>query len=122
MTTSTSNAQAGERLRADLAAPTLPPAPAAPPSLPPGAGAAATARELPRTVWSRFIILMLCLAVVTTTLAFGTVHAWSLAAFQLSAALVLALWMLDAWRTRVLRVSLNPLQLPLLGLFAVGLV
>jgi O-antigen ligase len=121
MTTSTSNAQAGESLRADLAAPAPPPpAPAAPPAAPPGPGA--DAREPPRTVWSRFIVLMLCLAVVTTTLAFGTVHAWSLAAFQLSAALVFVLWMFDAWRTRVLRVSLNPLQLPLLGLFAVGAV
>jgi O-antigen ligase len=120
MTTSTSNAQAAERLGADLAAP--PPASAMPPTLPPGAGATVSARELPRTVWSRFIILMLCLAVVTTTLAFGTVHAWALAAFQLSAALVFALWMFDAWRARVLRVSLNPLQLPLVGLFLVGLV
>jgi O-antigen ligase len=39
-----------------------------------------------------------------------------------SAALVFALWMLDAWRTRALRVSLNPLQLPLLAFFALGLV
>jgi O-antigen ligase len=123
MTTSTSNAQAGERLGADLAAPApLPPVPAAPPAAPPGSGAATSARELPHTIWSRFIILLLCLAVVTTTLAFGTVHAWSLSAFQLSAALVFALWMCDAWRTGVLRVSLNPLQLPLLGLFAVGAV
>lgn len=116
MTTLISNAQAGVQPRADLAAGPRPPS-----SLLPSAGTTASARELPRTIWSRFIILMLCLAVVTTTLAFGTVHAWSLAAFQLSAALVVALWMLDAWRTRVLRVSLNPLQLPLLGLFAVGL-
>nr|MDQ3806210.1 O-antigen ligase family protein [Acidobacteriota bacterium] len=78
--------------------------------------------EVPRTVWSRFIILLLCLAVVTTTLAFGAVHAWALGVFQLSAAAVFALWMLDAWRTGALRVSRNPLQLPLLGLLAVGLV
>src|SRR5205085_3283863 len=64
---------------------------------------------------------MLCLAVVTTTLAFGTVHSWSLAVFTLSAGIVFALWMMDAWRTRSLRVSKNFLQLPLLGLFAVGL-
>lgn len=108
-------------MRADLATAAPPPLPAVPPSSPPGAAETASARELPRTIWSRFIILMLCLAVVTTTLAFGTVHAWSLAAFQLSAAVVFALWMLDAWRTRVLRISRNALQLPLLGLFAVGL-
>ncbi|MDT5271953.1 MAG: hypothetical protein QOH49_4139 [Acidobacteriota bacterium] len=113
MTTSTSNAQAAGQMRADLVAPSD----VAPPS-----GVASSAGEVPRTIWSRFIILMLCLAVVTTTLAFGTVHAWSLAVFQLSAALVFALWMLDAWRTRALRVSRNALQLPLLGLFAVGLI
>jgi O-antigen ligase len=122
MTISTSNAQAGEQTRADLIAPaSLPPADAPPPPAPPASMPLAAA-DVPRTVWSRFIILMLCLAVVTTTLAFGTVHAWSLAIFQSSAAVVFALWMADAWRTRVLRVSRNPLQLPLLGLFAVGLV
>jgi O-antigen ligase len=122
MTISTSNVQAGAQTRADLvAATTGPPAPA-PPAPPPQSPAPRAAAELPRTIWSRFIVLMLCLAVVTTTLAFGTVHAWSLAVFQLSAGLVFALWMLDAWRTRVLRVSRNPLQLPLLGLFAVGVV
>ncbi|HEX8353876.1 MAG TPA: O-antigen ligase family protein, partial [Pyrinomonadaceae bacterium] len=49
-------------------------------------------------------------------------HSWALAVFQASAALVFVLWMLDAWRTGVLRVSRNALQLPLVGLFAVGLV
>lgn len=113
MTTSTSNAQPGGRTRADLVArPAGAPAASAPPP----------AAEVPRTIWSRFIVLMLCLAVVTTTLAFGTVHAWSLAAFQLSAGIVFALWMLDAWRTGVLRVSRNLLQFPLLGLFAVGVI
>ncbi|MET0626805.1 MAG: O-antigen ligase family protein [Pyrinomonadaceae bacterium] len=82
----------------------------------------AAARELPHTVWSRFIILMICIAVVTTTLAFGTVHAWSLAAFQLSAAVVFVLWMADAWRTGVLRVSRNVLQFPLVGLGVIGLI
>lgn len=120
MTISTSNAQADERLRADLVATPLSSDSVLSPAAAPGS--VASTRELPHTIWSRFIILMLCLAVVTTTLAFGTVHAWSLAAFQLSAALVVVLWMFDAWRTRVLRVSLNPLQLPLLGLFAVGAV
>jgi O-antigen ligase len=123
MTISTSNAQAGaHQQRADLVASptTLPPEPPGPPPSAPRPTAAAA--DVPRTIWSRFIILMLCLAVVTTTLAFGTVHAWSLAVFQLSAGLVFALWMADAWRTRVLRVSRNSLQLPLLGLFAVGLI
>jgi O-antigen ligase len=124
MTTSTSNAQADARPRADLVAPSagLRRHDASPPDVPPQAPTAVGSHELPHTVWSRFIILMLCLAVVTTTLAFGTVHSWALAVFQLSAAVVFVLWMMDAWRTGVLRVSRNALQLPLLGLFAVGVV
>jgi O-antigen ligase len=121
MTISTSNAPAGASPRADLVAPTGHEQMPAPPSVPPPASPAVAA-EWPRSVWSRFIILMLCLAVVTTTLAFGTVHSWSLGIFQLTAGLVFALWMLDAWRTRTLRLSRNFLQLPLIALFALGLV
>lgn len=114
MTISTSNAPAVARpSRAELDRRRQPPPPAPPPS--------ATA-EPPHTVWSRFIILLLCLAVVTTTLAFGTVQSWALAVFTLSAGVVLALWMIDAWRTRVLRVSKNFLQLPLLAFFALGVI
>jgi O-antigen ligase len=124
MTTSTSNAQADAPPRADLVAPPAglqrPDAP--PPDFPSRPPATAAPRELPHTIWSRFIILLLCLAVITTTLAFGTVHSWALAVFQLSAAVVFVLWMMDAWRTGVLRVSRSALQLPLVGLFAVGLV
>jgi O-antigen ligase len=121
MTTSISNASADSPVHADAApsAELLTPPPAPPP---PPADAASAEGLAPRTVWSRFIILLLCAAVVTTTLAFGTVHAWSLAAFQLSAALVVALWMIDAWRTGRLRVSRSFLQVPLVGLGVLGIV
>jgi O-antigen ligase len=125
MTTSTSNASPGVLPRADAvsAAEAIqpPPPPSEPPS-PKGPSARAAVPEPPRTIWSRFIILLLCIAVVTTTLAFGTVHAWSLGLFQLSAALVVVLWALDAWRTGTLRLSRSLLQLPLLGLVVIGLV
>jgi O-antigen ligase len=75
-----------------------------------------------RTVASRFIVLALCLAVILSALAFGTVHSWSLAIFQAGAGFVVVAWCADAWRSRRLRLSRNPLQLPLLGLVAVGLV
>ena len=66
-------------------------------------------------------MLALCLAVVLSALAFGTVHSWSLAIFQAGAGLVAVAWVIDAWRSRRLRLSRNPLQLPLVGLVAVGL-
>ena len=65
---------------------------------------------------------MLCLAVVLSTLAFGAVQSWALGFFQAGAGLVAILWAVDAWRTRRLRLSRNLLQLPLVGLFVVGLV
>ena len=94
----------------------------APPAMPERPARRTTSAPDPRTLASRFIILVLCLAVVLSTLAFGTVHSWSLGFFQAGAVLVAILWAVDAWRTRRLRLSRNLLQLPLVGLFVVGLV
>lgn len=68
-----------------------------------------------------FIFLIICASLVLTTLAYGTVHYWALAAFELGAALIVILWCADAWRTGALRLSRNVLQLPLLGLLLLGL-
>jgi O-antigen ligase len=78
--------------------------------------------ELVRTLASRFIIVMLCVTIVLSTLAYGTVHYWALAIFQLGALSLIVLWAVDAWRSRTLRFSRNALQLPLLGLILLGLV
>lgn len=77
---------------------------------------------LKKTWAARLIIFMLCLALVLSTLAYGTVHYWSLAVFQMAAALIVVFWAIDAWLSRTLRLSLNPLQLPLLGLILLGLI
>jgi O-antigen ligase len=117
MTTSTSSEPAA-------ALPTHAPASGATPAAP--ADAAAT-REVtrvapPPTLAGRLVVFVLCAAVVLSTLAFGTVHSWSLAIFQAGAGLVVLLWAADAWQSRTLRVSRSLLQFPLAGLFAVGLV
>jgi len=67
-------------------------------------------------------MLALCLALVLSTLAFGTVHTWALMFFAAGAVVVVALWAMDAWRTRRLRLSRNLLQLPLAGLIIIGLI
>jgi O-antigen ligase len=74
-----------------------------------------------RTLASRFIIVTLCLGIVLSTLAYGTVHYWSLAVFEIGACALVILWMVDAWRSRRLRLSRNPLQWPLIGFFLLGL-
>ena len=75
----------------------------------------------PHTLASRFAFLVICIAIVLTALAYGTVHYWALTLFNLGGLTVLVLWVLDSWRLGSLRVSRNPLQLPLLGALAIGL-
>ena len=74
------------------------------------------------TLPSRFAFLVICIAIVLSALAYGTVHYWALALFNLGALTVLVLWMLDAWNLGTLRVSRNLLQLPLLGVLLLGLI
>jgi O-antigen ligase len=78
--------------------------------------------ELEQTWAGSAIFLTLCLAIVLTTLAFGTVDYWTLATFQAGAALIVVCWAVDAWRTGTLRLSANALQWPFIGLILLGLI
>lgn len=73
------------------------------------------------TLASRFSFLIICLAIILSALAYGTVHAWSLAVFFIGAVVLLVLWVVDSWSLGAVRISRNILQLPLLGLLALGL-
>src|SRR6266480_2292398 len=77
---------------------------------------------LRHTVASRLVFLTICVAVVTTTLAFGSTHDWALAAFALSATALVCLWGLDGLMLRSVQISINPLQWPLLGMILLGLI
>jgi O-antigen ligase len=74
------------------------------------------------TLASRLAFLSICVAIVMTTLAYGTVHYWALATFALSAAGIVCLWCVDGMVLRSVRFSLNTLQWPLLGLIILGLI
>jgi O-antigen ligase len=74
------------------------------------------------TIASRLIVLTLCVGTVLTTLAYGTVHYWALAAFSLSAVGIVCLWTLDGLVLRSTRLSLNRLQWPILGMIIFGLI
>src|SRR5688572_8889708 len=74
------------------------------------------------TLASRFAFLVICIAIVLSALAYGTVHYWALGLFNLGGLTILVLWVLDAWSLGTLRVSRNLLQLPLLGALVLGLV
>lgn len=85
--------------------------------------AAKTARlSIKHSLASRFLFLNLCVTIVLTAVAFGTVHFWALGLFTLGAAATIILWVVDAWKVGKFRLSRNVLQLPLLGMLALGLV
>ncbi|MFS8085563.1 MAG: O-antigen ligase family protein, partial [Acidobacteriota bacterium] len=74
------------------------------------------------TLASRMGFLTVCVAVVLTTLAYGTVHYWALAAFALSAAGILCFWCVDGLVLGSVQASRNPLQWLLLGMIVLGLI
>jgi len=95
MTTSISNAAARSLALKESADLDLPRAePAAP-------------RVVPHTIASRFLFLTICVAIVVSALAYGTVHYWAMALFGLAAVLIIFLWVVDAWRLGALRISKN---------------
>lgn len=81
-----------------------------------------TRPQLRHTLASSFLFLTLCVALILSALAYGTVHYWALTLFSLGGALVVVFWVIDAWQLGALRISRNALQLPLLGMVALGLV
>jgi O-antigen ligase len=80
-----------------------------------------TTYRIRHTMASRFAFLIVCIAIVLSALVYGTVHYWALAVFFLGAVSILVLWLIDGWNLGSFRVSRNVLQLPLIGMFLLGL-
>ena len=78
--------------------------------------------RIKHTLASRFAFLVICVAIVMSALAYGTVHYWALALFNLGGLTILGLWVVDSWRLGEFRVSRNLLQLPLIAALVLGVV
>jgi O-antigen ligase len=81
-----------------------------------------TTYRIRHTLASRFAFLTICVAIILSALAYGTVHYWALAIFFLGAVTILILWVIDSWNLGSVRLSRNLLQLPLLGMLVLGVV
>jgi len=79
-----------------------------------------TTYRIRHTLASRFAFLIVCLAIILSALAYGTVHYWALALFFLGGVTILVLWLIDSWSLGSFRISRNVLQLPLLGMVLLG--
>src|SRR6185436_757779 len=83
-------------------------------------GAGYVTYRIRHTLPSRFAFLIVCLAIILSALAYGTVHYWALTVFFLGAITLSILWLIDSWSLGTFRISRNVLQLPLLGMFLLG--
>ncbi len=76
-----------------------------------------------KTTWaSNILFFILCLLLVFTTMAYGTVHQPMIALFYLAGVLVVVLWAIDAFRTGVLRFSKDLVQIPILAIIVYGVI
>lgn len=78
--------------------------------------------ELPPSVPSRLIVILIGVTLVLCTLAFGGVHYWAYGLLSLGAAATILLWSVDSWKARQLRYRASWLQLPLVAVIILGLV
>lgn len=79
-----------------------------------------TTYRIRHTLASRFAFLIICLAIILSALAYGMVHYWALAVFFVGGVSILVLWLIDSWALGSFRISRNILQLPLIGMFLLG--
>ena len=108
MTTSTLNPESSALVSQESQAPLVQPS------------AGYTTYRIRHTLASRFAFLIPCLAIILSALAYGTVHYWALAIFFLGGVTILILWLIDSWNLGTIRISRNVLQLPLVGMFLLG--
>ena len=80
-----------------------------------------TTYRIRHTLASRFAFLIVCLAIILSALAYGMVHYWALAVFFVGGVAILVLWLIDGWDLGSFRISGNVLQVPLVGMFLLGM-
>lgn len=75
------------------------------------------------TTWAnKTIFFLLCITIVWTTLAYGTVHQPFIALFYLVCSLIIVLWAIDAFASRALRFNKSLLQIPILAVSVYAIV
>ncbi len=79
-----------------------------------------TTYRIKHTLASRFAFLLVCLAIILSALAYGTVHYWALAIFFVGAVVMLVLWVVDSWNLGTVRINRNILQVAIAGNVSAG--
>ncbi len=78
--------------------------------------------NLKTTFANKAVFFLLCITIVWTTLAYGTVHQPFIALFYLVITLVIIFWAIDAFASRALRFNKSLLQIPILAVSVYALI
>lgn len=70
----------------------------------------------------KIVFVLLCAMPVLATVAFGAVDVWALGVNAFFVGLIAVFWTADAWLKKDFRFGTNSLQIPLAGLFLIGLI
>jgi O-antigen ligase len=73
------------------------------------------AQDIEKTLTSKIIFFLLSAGIVSTALAYGTVHQPTIALFYLVTAAIVILWAVDSFQTGVLRFNKSLLQIPVIA-------
>jgi len=76
----------------------------------------------PPTRLSRTIYVLLCVIPIFATIAYGATETWAFGIISILTGLTAVLWLADAGLNREFRFDTNLLQLPVIGLIAIGLI
>jgi O-antigen ligase len=74
------------------------------------------------TFFGAVIVVLLCVSLIISTIAFGSVDLWAMALLSLATTLIGIFWIVDAWKLGGFRFSSNVAQLPLVGMILIGLI
>ncbi|HVE56115.1 MAG TPA: O-antigen ligase family protein [Pyrinomonadaceae bacterium] len=79
-------------------------------------------KDIGKTLTSKIIFILLCVCIVFTALAYGTVHQPTIAIFYLLTAAVVILWAVDSFKTGIFRFNKTLLQVPIIGTVVYALI
>ena len=81
-----------------------------------------TNAESDPTFFGAIIVVLLCVSLIISTIAFGAVDLWALALMSLGTTLIGVFWIIDAWKLGEFRFSSNLLQVPIIGIILICLI
>jgi O-antigen ligase len=71
---------------------------------------------------SGVVYVLLSVMMIFATIAYGSVETWALGLLSIIACLIMVFWLADSFVSQLFRFSTNLLQIPLLGLFLIGVI